>query len=278
MVDGVFTMISASDLKLEVPDFTEPTDFENLGTTVEVIAKGGSLEIAATTYELRQFHFHLPSEHLDNGTSIASKSFPSSPPYQQSDSVILTTSPTVEMHMVFESPEKQIAVIGIFIDLDNGGAQAAPLEAPIVAPAPVAKNKRAGFFSRRQEAVIAPAPPVEGSFGGTQGFLTMPMIKAPGISSPMLEAVFSKVGEIATPGTKTTVGPLAMTEVVKAVLLGGFQRYVSRHSTNDISASVSWWLTFMTKQLLGISHDAALQRGCQVVGRHAEATDTDGDV
>jgi carbonic anhydrase len=72
MVDGVFQMVSASDLTLQIPDMPEGTEFENLGTTVEVVAQGGSLEIGGKTYELQQFHFHLPSEHLDNGTSIAS--------------------------------------------------------------------------------------------------------------------------------------------------------------------------------------------------------------
>lgn len=81
MVDGVFHMVPSSDIKLEIPDFTEGAEFENLGTTVEVVAKGGSLQLSEANYTLRQFHFHLPSEHLDNGTSIASM-FPSvlSPP------------------------------------------------------------------------------------------------------------------------------------------------------------------------------------------------------
>lgn len=73
MVDGVFQMVSATDVKLEIPDFADGTEFENLGTTVEIVAKGGSLVIAGMTYEFKQAHWHLPSEHLDNGTSIASK-------------------------------------------------------------------------------------------------------------------------------------------------------------------------------------------------------------
>jgi carbonic anhydrase len=72
MIDGVFQMISSSDINLDIPDFTEGAVFENLGTTVEVLAQGGTLEISEIKYELRQLHFHLPSEHLDNGTSIAS--------------------------------------------------------------------------------------------------------------------------------------------------------------------------------------------------------------
>lgn len=72
MVDGVFQTLTAADVKLQINDMPEGTEFENLGTTVEVISKGGSLEAAGKTYEFKQFHFHLPSEHLDNGTSIAS--------------------------------------------------------------------------------------------------------------------------------------------------------------------------------------------------------------
>lgn len=65
-------MIPASELTIDVPDFAEGTEFENLGTTVEVIAKGGTLAFSGKTFALQQFHFHLPSEHLDNGTSQAS--------------------------------------------------------------------------------------------------------------------------------------------------------------------------------------------------------------
>jgi carbonic anhydrase len=40
-------------------------DFENLGSTVEVIA-GGITEFANKHYNLKQFHFHSPSEHRIN--------------------------------------------------------------------------------------------------------------------------------------------------------------------------------------------------------------------
>ena len=65
-------MLSSSDIQVEIPDFTEGTEFENLGTTIEVIAKGGSMTLGEKQYTLQQFHFHLPSEHLDNGTIRAS--------------------------------------------------------------------------------------------------------------------------------------------------------------------------------------------------------------
>jgi carbonic anhydrase len=80
MVAGTFNMIPSSELALEVPDFAEGTEFENLGTTIEVIAKGGTLAFGNKNFALQQFHFHLPSEHLDNGTSQASKSQPLTKP------------------------------------------------------------------------------------------------------------------------------------------------------------------------------------------------------
>jgi carbonic anhydrase len=74
MVDGVFSLLQGSDIELTVNDMPDGAEFENLGTTVEVITQGGSLAVAGKTFELQQFHFHLPSEHLDNGTSQASTS------------------------------------------------------------------------------------------------------------------------------------------------------------------------------------------------------------
>ena len=94
MVNGVFTVLQASDVQLTVNDMPGGADFENLGTTVEVITQGGTLGSAGKQFELKQYHFHLPSEHLDNGTSHA-----------------------MEMHMVFESAQKEVAVVGVYIDV-----------------------------------------------------------------------------------------------------------------------------------------------------------------
>jgi carbonic anhydrase len=74
MAEGQFHMLSASDLTLEIPDQAGGAEFENLGTTVEVVleGKGGKMALAGVEYELKQFHIHHPSEHLDNGTSVES--------------------------------------------------------------------------------------------------------------------------------------------------------------------------------------------------------------
>ncbi|KAL2177542.1 alpha carbonic anhydrase [Thermothelomyces heterothallicus CBS 202.75] len=101
MVDGVFELLQGSDVELTVNDMPEGAEFENLGTTVEVITQGGSLKVGDKQFELEQFHFHLPSEHLDNGTSQA-----------------------MEMHMVFQSEAQEIAVIGTYINIADTSAAA----------------------------------------------------------------------------------------------------------------------------------------------------------
>ncbi|KAL2161867.1 hypothetical protein VTH06DRAFT_7651 [Thermothelomyces fergusii] len=126
MVDGVFELVQGSDVELTVNDMPEGAEFENLGTTVEVITQGGSLKVGDKQFELQQFHFHLPSEHLDNGTSQA-----------------------MEMHMVFQSEAQEIAVIGTYINIADADATAAA-----AGPA-----RRSRILGRRQEA----APPANGA-------------------------------------------------------------------------------------------------------------------
>lgn len=76
MVEGQFTLVPAAQAQLQLPDIAE-AEFENLGTTVEVLVPpGGTVAVDGVAFEMKQFHFHLPSEHLDNGTSIASESHP----------------------------------------------------------------------------------------------------------------------------------------------------------------------------------------------------------
>ncbi|KAI1160925.1 alpha carbonic anhydrase [Nemania serpens] len=96
MIEGSFTLVPGSELTVSLPDkVADGATFENLGSTVEVVMEGlgGSLELEGLSYELLQFHFHNPSEHVDNGVSMP-----------------------MEMHMVF-SHGTQLAVIGVYIDL-----------------------------------------------------------------------------------------------------------------------------------------------------------------
>lgn len=101
MVEGQFTLVEGSSLSLEIPDQPNGVEFENLGTTVEAIMEGlgGKLELDGTEFELKQFHVHHPSEHLDDGLSAA-----------------------MEVHHVFQSTDGQIAVIGAYVEVDTGSS------------------------------------------------------------------------------------------------------------------------------------------------------------
>ncbi|WP_119395241.1 carbonic anhydrase [Salinibius halmophilus] len=69
----------------------------NNGHTVQVnFAPGNAIEVAGTTFELKQFHFHSPSEN-----TLAGRLFP------------------MEAHLVHASAEGELAVIGVFFDFGD---------------------------------------------------------------------------------------------------------------------------------------------------------------
>jgi len=63
---------AGSAYKVAIAD-TAGSEFENLGTTVEVLVNG-TLETALKSYKMKQFHFHSPSEHRLNEQFFAMES------------------------------------------------------------------------------------------------------------------------------------------------------------------------------------------------------------
>lgn len=187
MEAGTFTEVAGSELAVEIPDFAEGATFENLGTTVEIVGEGGSMRMASSnqTFEFQQFHFHLPSEHLDNGTSMA-----------------------MEMHMVFSSADAQIAVMGVYLDINTGAAAAAPAVAAVPG-AKMAKRQAGKTSSQALEVIDVDAD-------------TMATPAEAG--SEMIETVLSAVGEISNPGTATKTPAFAMSGLVAMLGETTFQR------------------------------------------------------
>ena len=80
-----------------------PLTLWNNGHTIRVdIPKGSFIGLGGRKFELTQFHFHAPSEHKVNG-----KTYP------------------LEIHFVHRNEQKQLAVVGVFIEAgaENLGAR-----------------------------------------------------------------------------------------------------------------------------------------------------------
>ena len=92
--DGVRS-IAGSSLSVMIPDQAHGAEFENLGTTIEVIVNG-TLSCEGKERKLAQFHFHTPGEHLLDGKAAE-----------------------MEAHFVFQSEsDKSIAVVGFMLNTD----------------------------------------------------------------------------------------------------------------------------------------------------------------
>lgn len=93
---------------------TTPLTVFNAGHTVEVNVEAGSyITYNARDYQLRQFHFHHPSEHTVNGEAAV-----------------------MEMHLVHRASNEDLAVIGVLLLLsEEDNAVLAPIFANMPADA-----------------------------------------------------------------------------------------------------------------------------------------------
>ncbi|KAL0931879.1 carbonic anhydrase [Colletotrichum truncatum] len=102
--DTSATVVPGSSLGFDVPSYPHGAVFENLGSTLEVVAQNGTLTRHGRHYKLKQFHFHTPSEHR-----VESEYFP------------------MEVHFVFEADAElnknstgpSASVVGFLIEVDN---------------------------------------------------------------------------------------------------------------------------------------------------------------
>ena len=78
---------------LEPGYHTAPGIVENTGHLIKVTIAGGSLTIGEDRYDLREFHFHTPAEHVIDGTAM-----------------------DAEIHLVHKDADERIAVLGLFVE------------------------------------------------------------------------------------------------------------------------------------------------------------------
>jgi carbonic anhydrase len=153
------------------------------------------MSFGGVQYSLKQFHFHLPSEHLDNGLSMA-----------------------MEMHMVWQGGAGEVAVIGAFIDLDAGAAAATNKTTEKRLSVRERKRLAARVAAADEGAADSPLPGIENSFFHVNDPKT-----AAAASSNLLETVLGGVEKISKPGSVTKTPPLVMSELVNTLLSGSFR-------------------------------------------------------
>lgn len=211
MVEGQFTLVPANTLNISIPDMTEGAEFENLGTTIEVIAQGGTMSVSETEFALQQCHFHLPSEHLEDGVSHA-----------------------MEMHMVWESEAGDVAVVGVYIDVEGTIDGEEEVEEPVETVSeetPVATESAATETEvegpTESEATATASGKRSVRMAARDGMPQLSKTKAAKTkraATTFLETIFSSVSEIAQPGTVTATKPLVMSELVDLINAGDLQK------------------------------------------------------
>ena len=148
-VDIVPAKLLKADWLTELQLTLRPTKLHavNNGHTIQVDCdRGSSLTFEKVTYQLAQFHFHTPSEHLINGRGAA-----------------------MELHAVFQDAAKHLAVIGALLQ-----EQADDAENPFLAKFWHAIPEKAGSVERELTVNLADGLPAEPGYWAYDGSLTTP--------------------------------------------------------------------------------------------------------
>lgn len=122
-----------------------PLTVLNNGHTIEVeYEAGSSISVGGDTYEVRQFHFHAPSEHTLDGTPYA-----------------------IELHIVHANEAGNLAVVGVMLEESDTPA---PLLSDIWAVMP----QEEGTTEAEGEVNVADLLPDDLSYATYSGSLTTP--------------------------------------------------------------------------------------------------------
>jgi len=100
-IDLVGQQVAAKAPSLRLDYGPSNLDAVNTGTTIQFnVAEDSALTVDGKRFELQQFHFHTPSEHV-----IAGRQF------------------DMEAHFVHAAPDGQLAVIGVFFEIGEPAHQ-----------------------------------------------------------------------------------------------------------------------------------------------------------